>query len=47
MTAHTFTYAPVAVGVVLLGSGGWSASGPRVQGDEAKSEAIDELERVW
>jgi amino acid permease (GABA permease) len=44
----TFNYAPIAVGVVLLYSGGyWVLSarkwftGPRVQGDEAALEAIE------
>ena len=45
---HTFNYAPVAVGVVLLFSGGyWVLSarkwfkGPRAQGDEAQLLAIE------
>ena len=44
----TFNYAPIAVGVVLLFSGGWwiiSAhkwfKGPRVQGDESQLAAIE------
>jgi amino acid transporter len=49
ITWHTFNYTPVAVGVVLLYSGiFWLVSarkwfkGPRVQGDEAALEAIEQ-----
>ena len=48
VTRDSFNYAPVAVGVVLLYSGGyWLISarkwfkGPRVQGDETQLEAIE------
>jgi len=54
VTADTFNYAPVAVGVVILYAGVyWLVSarkwfkGPRAQGDEAELEAIEaQLERV-
>jgi uncharacterized membrane protein len=49
VTHLTFNYAPVAVGVVLLFSGGyWVLSarkwftGPRAQGDELELEAIED-----
>ncbi len=48
VNATTFNYAPIAVGVVLVFSGGWwilSArkwfKGPRVQGDESQLEVIE------
>jgi amino acid permease (GABA permease) len=48
VTLTTFNYAPVAVGVVLLFSGGWWLlgarkwfTGPRRQGDEEKLRAIE------
>ncbi len=48
VTATTFNYAPVAVGVVLVGAGGWYVvsarkwfKGPRVQGSEEELRRIE------